>query len=78
MYHNDFLLGSSSTMSFISNSGSKQVDAAPKKMARKQKVEVKVPTPNGNGKDLSEKEALERSRDDRKEVIGQSSKEQRV
>ncbi|CAL2257456.1 unnamed protein product [Prunus armeniaca] len=58
-------------------SGSKQVDTAQKKMARKQKVEVKVPTPNGNGKDLSEKEALERSRDDRKEVIGQSSKERR-
>ncbi|KAI5335833.1 hypothetical protein L3X38_025967 [Prunus dulcis] len=58
-------------------SASKQVDAAPKKMARKQKVEVKVPTANGNGKDLSEKEALERSRDDRKEVVGQSSKERR-
>ncbi|KAM1201022.1 hypothetical protein FF1_017349 [Malus domestica] len=56
-------------------SESNQIDNAPKKTARKQNLEVDIPIPNGKG--LSEKDPHERSRDDRKEVTGMKSKEQR-
>lgn len=70
-------MGSGLTMSFfISNSESNQIDNAPKKTAKKQNLEVDIPIPNG--KSLSEKDPNEWSRDDRKEVAGMKSKEQRV